>query len=400
MKRFASRVIAGVLVLSAVAHGMFMIADKDVPVDRVLPRVQAYADQNPKDANAQFVLARIHALAWAADGNQVRLIEAKGDDALPDFAPYASVRVMRTKDALPSEAATAHLEKSLASYRKAVELEPKNGLYRLGLAWMMEQKLATPAPSSQPATQPTDRGAELKAVIDQYLQAYELRFNEDKNKEDRLLAGDAFVAAEAAECAIRLLKTVDPVDEAQIQRLEQGRGEIFAKGMAITPVIIALDADARLEDLIDPQATVTFDLSGIGSGHRWPWVNRRAGILVWDPSKQGKITSGRQLFGTMTWQVVFRNGYEALSTLDADGDLVLAREELSGISLWRDANGNAVSDPGEVTPVSELINSIAVQATVDNSGLLHSTVTWRDGKTTRSYDWVPESKPASSQPVR
>lgn len=400
MKRFAGRLLTSVLLLGAAAHGMFMLSDKDVPVDRVLPRVQAYAEQNPKDANAQFVLARIHALAWAMDGNQIRLIEAKGDDKLPDFAPYASVQVMRTKDGLPSADALAHLEKSLASYRKAVELEPKNGLYRLGLAWMMEQQLATPAPSTQPATQPTDRAAELKAVIDQYLKAYELRFDEDKNKDDRLMAGDAFVAAEAAEAAMRLLKTVEPVDEALIAKLEKGRAEIFMKGMAITPVIVGLDEQSRLDDMVDRDASVSFDLSGINSGHRWPWISTKAGILVWDPSATGKITSGRQLFGTMTWQVVFRNGYEALSTLDANGDWKLSGDELAGISLWRDANQNAVSDPGEVTPVSELLTRIDVQAVVDNSGLIHSTVIWRDGRTTRSYDWVPASKPASTQPVR
>ena len=50
---------------------------------------------------------------------------------------------------------------------------------------------------------------------------------------------------------------------------------------------------------------------------------------------------------------LWRNGYEALDALDDNGDGVLSGAELQGLALWRDANSNGVSDPGEVVPVRD-----------------------------------------------
>ncbi len=391
--------IAICLVLMADAQAKFARRDVDVPVADIVSQLEKSAKDHPDDAHAQYLLGRIHSLAWATDGDQIQLIPGK-EGALPEFAPYASVRVSRDNEKLLSDAAKKHLGLSIAAYRKAVEMEPKNGLYHLGLAWMLEQKLATAV--AQAATKESDRSApaadrkaELKAVIDEYVKAFDLRLAEDKSSNNRLSAGDAFVSAEAAEDAIRLLKTVNPVDEKLIKRLEDGRDAVFSKGMAVTPIVVAMKAESTLGDLIDLDANVSFDFAGFGPGHHWPWINRNAGLLVWDPAGTGQITSGRQLFGTMTWQMLFRNGYEAMSMLDRNHDGKLSGEELKSIALWCDANSNGVSDAGEVVPLDKVgITAIDVKATNDSAGVLHITngIHWADGHTTASFDWVPESK--------
>lgn len=401
----------------SMTYAMFAMVDQDVPVDDVLAQLNQNAKDNPKDAHAQYLLGRVHSLAWAMGGNQVRLIPGNGKDKLPDFAAYASVRVYRDNNKPADEKTMKHLDQSIDAYRKAVELDPKNGLYRLGLAWMLEQKLGTnvqqePGPlqgvdlqvdnqvnavaeNSKPATQPADRAKQLKEVIDHYVAAFDLRLENDIKTNDRLMAGDTFISVEAAQNAIRLLKTTEKPDEKLIARLQAGRDKVMSQPMAITPVIVALHPRDTLANLINNNATVAFDLAGMETGHKWPWVNDRAGVLVWDPKQTGIITSGRQLFGNMTWQMLFRDGYEALATLDRNRDGSLAGNELSGIGLWIDANQNAISDPGEVVGAQKAgITSIAVKPAVDSKGTLQidSGVTWSDGKSTPSYDWVPESK--------
>ncbi len=391
--RLFSLVIVLVCSFTLPTLAMFMRMDKEVPLDKVIPQLKKNIEENPKDAHGYYLLGRVHSLAWAMGGDQVQLIPAGGDEKLPTFPAYASVRVERQNQEPADEEALKHLDESIASYRKAVDLAPEDGLYRLGLAWMLEQKLATNSEKND--KKPADRSAELKEVIDQYVKAFDLRLKHDISTEDRLMAGDTFVSLEAANNAIRLLKTTDKPDPELIARLEAGSKKVMEQPMAITPVIIAMDAGMKFEDLIDNKASVGFDLAGLGTKHRWPWVTDRAGVLVWDPSRTGLITSGRQLFGNMTWQMLFRDGYEALATLDADRNGQLTGKELNGISVWVDRNQNAVSDSGEVIPAADAgIKSINVRAKPDAHNMLtiEKGVTWKDGRVTASYDWVPQSK--------
>lgn len=87
-------------------------------------------------------------------------------------------------------------------------------------------------------------------------------------------------------------------------------------------------------------------------------------LLVLDPTGSGNITSYEQLFGDWTFggkklaslvsgfATRWRDGYEALSTLDLNGDGRIANGELVGLALWFDANRNGVSEPGEVRSLS------------------------------------------------
>ncbi len=126
---------------------------------------------------------------------------------------------------------------------------------------------------------------------------------------------------------------------------------------------------------------------------RWRWVTPKAGILVWDAEGTGRITSGRQLFGSVTWWMFWRDGYEALRALDDDGDGWLRSKELAGIAVWCDRNGNGVSEKGEVKPISAYgIVAIAVGAIggVDSVLFNPKGVQLRDGNFLPTYDWIAE----------
>lgn len=77
-------------------------------------------------------------------------------------------------------------------------------------------------------------------------------------------------------------------------------------------------------------------------------------LLVYDPSKQGLITSSTQLFGNYTFGKYWGNGYIALKSLDHNNDNILSEKELNSLSLWFDHNQNGISELGEVEDITKL----------------------------------------------
>jgi hypothetical protein len=74
--------------------------------------------------------------------------------------------------------------------------------------------------------------------------------------------------------------------------------------------------------------------------------------LVHVPNQSTKVTSALQLFGNVTFWCFWNNGYEAMRSLDDNGDGMLTGNELNDLALWHDANANGICDPGEVQPLS------------------------------------------------
>ena len=136
---------------------------------------------------------------------------------------------------------------------------------------------------------------------------------------------------------------------------------------------------------------MTFDLDGTGGKTQWPWIKPTTGLLVWDPLSKGEVTSGRQLFGTVTWWLLFTNGYFALDTLDDDRDGSLSGAELRGISVWFDRNGNGRSEPGEVRPVGDFgVQAIRTQSAGSDHGMpTHPQgILLKNGTVIPTYDWL------------
>jgi hypothetical protein len=487
MKRLASVAVA--LLLAAAARGMFINSTVKVPVDRVVANVEKWIKEKPQDAQAQYVLGRIHAMAWAY-GADLSLWRdpvpgqpprkggppaevAEGEDPfngkLPGFAPYDTVQVQRREGAATPTADDAkHLAAAITHYRKAVELDGNNSLYELGFAWVLQQAGAAaaglpadfPAAAGVPAAAPSEeekarleaaarglgaadagaRDAAAKAVagampksygvvrglattdaevaaraqgllkgywdlqaLEHYRKAYALQVEKDLAQPGFGPQGDSAIAMEAGEALAAILSAHPEAAKGEELKTVQGQLKTLSqKGRAMTPVVFAPPGGpqpARVAELVDPQARTTFDLAGDDVRREWPWLRPGTALLVWDPLATGRITSGRALFGSATWWVRFRDGYEALSVLDDDRDGQLAGEELAGIAVWTDTDGNGVSEPGEVVPARAAgVAAIAVRPRADGDGTLvvDRGIRFTDGETVPTFDWVTEPARAQS----
>ena len=207
-----------------------------------------------------------------------------------------------------------------------------------------------------------------------------------------LRPGGHTVTGEGAGYLIPLL---DPdKDKAEIATLTERAAKLKKLPRPVTPVAVPLRDGLAAADLEDRSASVAFDADGTGLRKNWTWATRDAAWLVHDPKQSGKVTSALQLFGGVTFWLFWETGYDALAALDDDRDGQLTGAELAGLALWHDANGNGVSDPGEVKPLSEH-GVVAVSCRwerdprhPDRIAFSKAGVTFKDGKTRPTFDLV------------
>ena len=146
-------------------------------------------------------------------------------------------------------------------------------------------------------------------------------------------------------------------------------------GYIISPISLNLGGD-------DTWSIVRFKLAPT---QKQPWVVWKASaqrpLLVYDPNHTGKVTDGRQLFGTWSFggrrgfrmaslnlrRIPFDgwdNGYQPLAQLDTNKNGLVDGKELQPLALWFDKNQNAISEPGEVVPIVEH-GIVALRTTYD-----------------------------------
>ena len=140
-----------------------------------------------------------------------------------------------------------------------------------------------------------------------------------------------------------------------------------------SPIVIPTNADQsyKLTSAIDG---VSFDLDGDGVPEQVAWTpaGSRLAFLAIDRDADGRITSGRELFGNHTLPGVM-NGFDALAQLmpHANEDCLDTNDGLfSRLLLWTDFNHNGVSESEELQPASAILARI---------GLGYITVQRRDG---------------------
>ena len=84
---------------------------------------------------------------------------------------------------------------------------------------------------------------------------------------------------------------------------------------------------------------------------------------------------------------------------------MLTGDELKGLAIWHDANGDGVCDPGEVKPLADY-GIVAVSCRFerdrdhpDRIAFSPKGVTFRDGRTRPTFDLIldPADRPAGVQ---
>jgi hypothetical protein len=370
----------------------------DAPAARLLKNVAAYIKTHPRDANGYYILGRLHSLLFAIDTKTIDVYE-KSETELPSLAPYQSILVENKRGKVLSKVVHAHLLDSIRNYRRATELDPNLPSAWLGLGWMLESGAAW----APPGDAKTGRNAEgwKKNALAAYRKAYSLSISGDLKRGSLGPGANSAISLEAAQGILRIFgkRPLNPAETEEAEKLRGAIARIEQMPRVVTPIVFPFsqsDRPGSLDDLLAQNKIVKFDLDGDGRTEWWPWVSAGTGILVWDPKGKGRIESGLQLFGSVTWWMSWRNGYEPLASLDDNRDGTLRGSELNGIAVWQDRNGNGISDPGEVVPVaSRGIIEIAVTPGPGKDALWNAAgIRWKDGRQSPTYDWAPtEARP-------
>ena len=124
------------------------------------------------------------------------------------------------------------------------------------------------------------------------------------------------------------------------------------------PIVLDLNGDGIQLTSLDG-STTHFDFAGDGFAERTAWVSAGDGLLAIDDNGNGIIDNGSELFGSPT-----EDGFAVLEKLDTNGDGKIDAQDadFGKLRVWIDANGNGVTDPGELKTLSELsIVSISLQ---------------------------------------
>lgn len=424
---------------TTVAFGMFALPEA-VPVERLIKNTKAYINENPQDTNAYYTLGRIHYLAFA---NKSRLIGANEREALPRIPQdwlqqaaisqnlynqarelvlkeygYASNRDIppdkyaefsdavqskrkeleqqnRAQEKLGEDELYEHANEAMKYFNKAIEMDPVNGLYYHSLACLIEQYTNHLDEIKSEQVPEQFRKILLDEAKQYYYKAFGFSIKEDSGRPFKPAAGlRSLVSFEAGNAYIRLSDT-----ESKDQQIQNNLKEVKA-GLEkldkipqgpVTPVIFSLEQNQKLNVLLDSKQNVQFDLDGDGLKETWSWVKPTTGILVWDPENKAQITSGRQLFGSVSWWMFYEDGYKALNALDDNRDGSLTEMELDGIRVWFDRNSNGISEKNEVVDLAELqIIALGTKATGNQDGMsiCETGIKFSDGKTVTTYDWT------------
>jgi hypothetical protein len=431
--------------LALVQTGLAMFARPDwVPVDRLVANTERYAAAHPQEAAAQYTLGRLHYLAFVLKLERVPVYQP-GGDALPVPSreshiglPLAAAREARAQElatgelgdkADPSRFAQAivrqrekleaenwrppetppaklieHAEKAVTAFRKAIELDGKDGLHPLGLASLLAQ-FADWRDEAKPAELPAPLQGDLRTQArGLFLKAWQLAYPTDAKSRTKPVGGlSDLVSFEAGRAFVNLASAPPPLsaeEKAALPKVKAGIGTLERlRPGPITPLVLSLTPKPTLAEMLAPDAAVEFDLRGFDLRERWTWVRPELGLLVWDPLDRREITSGRQLFGNATWQILWRNGYDALRALDDNGDGQIAGAEIHGLALWRDGNGDGRSTREEVVPLRDVsITALACTATTQDGPhpMNPRGATLGDGRTLPTWDWI--AQPALPQP--
>ena len=183
MKRLFALLLITLIALSC-ADAKFMMPEL-VPADRLVKNAEAFVEKNPGDAFGHYTLGRIHYLAFVLKIGSVPVIQA-GPGELPRPAPdhligqpIATLRRLRAEELAqadlkiteqaaranptpaylqavstrlrqleqeqwrpretPRDVLIAHAAAGVTAFRRAIEIDPENGLYPLGLGSLFDQ---------------------------------------------------------------------------------------------------------------------------------------------------------------------------------------------------------------------------------------------------------------------
>jgi hypothetical protein len=183
-----------------------------------------------------------------------------------------------------------------------------------------------------------------------------------------------------------LVATLNGVTATQVAGLTAA--DFVAYTSAADPIILDLDHNGYTFSSL--QNGVSFDINGDGTKDHVAWNTSGDGILAMDLDGSKTIDSGKELFTPDFRGGHFASGSEALASLDTNHDGIIDANdaEFSKLLIWKDANGDGITQDGELTTLAQNgITSLTAPAahadsTIDGQAVTaEGTVTHVDGTT-------------------
>jgi hypothetical protein len=125
-----------------------------------------------------------------------------------------------------------------------------------------------------------------------------------------------------------------------------------------------------------------FDMKNTGFAVHTGWVASDDGVLVLDINENGEVDNAAELFGAPDGA----QGFAALAEYDTNQDGVIDAGDAiyAQLQVWRDLDGNAKVDEGELFSLAELdIASITVAATPQTDLMIAGNQVTATGSFTR-----------------
>lgn len=166
-----------------------------------------------------------------------------------------------------------------------------------------------------------------------------------------------------------------------------------------SPLVIDIDGDGIELTTFDSIATTTFfDIDNDGFAEQTAWVDVDDALLARDVNENGTIDSSAELFGGTS-----TDGFAVLTQLDSNGDLIIDQfdDAWDELLVWQDANGDAVSQSGELITLNTAgiknirLDLVAPSASTISGNLISHTsvITWANNDTDAIVDaWFAGSE--------
>lgn len=146
-----------------------------------------------------------------------------------------------------------------------------------------------------------------------------------------------------------------------------------------SPLVFDLDGDGIEITQLSDKSTTLFDLNADGRRTQMAWVAPEDAFLALDRDGNGRIDTGKELFGDQT---VLANGkkaadgYAALTELDSnhDGQINAQDARFKDLRLWRDLDQNGISNSNELLTLAQVgITQISLSKTAGTQTLADGT---------------------------